>query len=553
MRVLQGLVALGCVLCAPVCAREPVRAKQGMVVAQEPLAVDVGLRVLKNGGNAVDAAVAVGFALAVTHPQAGNIGGGGFMLIRFADGRSTFLDFRERAPGKATRTMYQDASGNVTKASVEGWTSAGVPGTVRGFEYAHSKYGSRKWAELIGPAAALARNGFEVSYGLADSIKGSPKLPQSAESKRIFLGVRPGDTLRQPELARVLGRIARLGAKDFYEGETARVLAAEMARNGGLITLADLKDYAVVERAPLTGTYKGYGIVTAPPPSSGGVGLLQMLGMLDGSGYEKSGAGSAGSIHYVAETMRRFFADRSRYLGDPAFSSLRVAELLAPAYVRQRAASIQADRATPSASLLPGLPEPERGGQTTHYNVVDAAGNAVAVTYTLNDRYGNGITVPGLGFLLNDEMDDFTSKPGAPNAFGLIQGEVNAIAPGKRPLSSMTPTIVTRDGQFFMALGAPGGARIITAVLQVLLNVVDFRMNAKDAVDAPRFHHQWQPDVLSLDPGISPDTAALLRTMGYTLDDSPGWVPAQVNAIVKEGGWLQGASDDRAGGKAAGY
>ena len=551
MRVWCGIIALA--LCLPLLAREPVRARQGMVVAQEPLATDAGLRVLKSGGNAIDAAVAVGFALAVTHPQAGNIGGGGFMLIRFADGRSTFIDFRERAPGKASRTMYVDATGKVTRGSVEGWTSAGVPGTVRGLEYAHSKYGSRKWAELVTPAVELARNGFEVSFGLAESIRGSAKLPQSAESKKIFLGAAPGDTLRQPDLARVLGRIAGNGAKDFYEGETARVLAAEMERNGGLITLADLKAYEVVERKPLTGTYKGYGIITAPPPSSGGVGLIQMLGMLDGSGYEKSGAGSAATIHYVAETMRRFFADRSKFLGDPGFSPLRVDELLAPAYIRQRAAAIDLNRATSSASLLPGLPEPERGGQTTHYNVVDAAGNAVAVTYTLNDRYGNGITVPGLGFLLNDEMDDFTSKPGAPNAFGLIQGEVNAIAPGKRPLSSMTPTIVTRDGQFYMALGAPGGARIITSVLQVLLNVVDFRMNVKDAVDAPRFHHQWQPDVLSLEPGISPDTAILLRVRGHKLDDSPGVVPAQVNAILKDGGWLQGASDDRAGGKAAGY
>jgi gamma-glutamyltranspeptidase/glutathione hydrolase len=551
MRVLHGSIALA--LCVPLLAREPVRARQGMVVAQEPLATDVGVRVLKSGGNAVDAAVAVAFALAVTHPQAGNIGGGGFMLIRLADGRTTFVDFRERAPGKATRTMYVDPAGKVTKGSVEGWTSAGVPGTVRGLEYAHAKYGTRKWAELVTPAAELARTGFEVSYGLAESIRGSAKLPQSAESKRIFLGASAGDTLRQPDLAKVLTRIATLGAKDFYEGETARVLADEMARNGGLITLEDLKNYAVIERKPLTGTYKGYGIITAPPPSSGGVGLLQMLGMLNGSGYEKNGAGSAAAIHQVAETMRRFFADRSKFLGDPEFSKLRVDDLLAPAYIKQRAATIDPNRATPSATLLPGLPEPERGGQTTHFNIVDAAGNAVAVTYTLNDRYGNGITVPGLGFLLNDEMDDFTAKPGAANAFGLIQGEVNAIEPGKRPLSSMTPTIVTKDGQFYMALGAPGGARIITAVLQVLLNVIDFKMNVRDAVDAPRFHHQWQPDVLSLDPGISPDTAIMLRVRGHKLDDSPGYVPAQVNAILKDGTWLLGASDDRAGGKAAGY
>jgi gamma-glutamyltranspeptidase/glutathione hydrolase len=523
-----------------------------MVVVQEPLAADVGLRVLKSGGNAVDAAVAIGFALAVTHPQAGNIGGGGFMLVRFADGRSTFVDFRERAPAAATRTMYQDAAGNVTRGSVEGWSSAGVPGTVKGLEYAHSKWGSRKWADLLAPAVTLARTGFPVSYGLAESIHGSPKLPQSEESRRIFLSVHAGDTLRQPALARVLQRIGRDGARDFYEGETARLLAAEMARHGGLITQRDLRDYAVIERAPLVGTYKGFGVITAPPPSSGGVGLLQILGMLDGSGYEKTGAGSGASIHFVTETMRRFFADRSRYLGDPAFSNLRVADLLSPAYIAARRASIT-DRATPSAAVLPGLPEPERGGQTTHFNVVDAQGNAVAVTYTLNDRYGNGITVPGLGFLLNDEMDDFTAKPGAPNMFGLVQGETNAIAAGKRPLSSMTPTILTRGGQFYMALGAPGGARIITAVLQVLLNVVDFKMNVRDAVDAPRFHHQWQPDVLSLDPGVSPDTRALLQARGHVLDDSPGWVPAQVNAIVNDGGWLQGASDDRAGGKAVGY
>jgi gamma-glutamyltranspeptidase / glutathione hydrolase len=524
-----------------------------MIVAQEPLAVDVGLRVLKNGGNAVDAAVAVGFALAVTHPQAGNIGGGGFMLVRFADGRSTFLDFRERAPQKAARLMYVDRAGNVTKGSVEGWTSAGVPGTVRGFGYAHEKYGSRKWTELVTPAVELARNGFEVSYGLWTSLKGSSKLPQSADSKRIFLSAEPGDTLRQVDLARVLERIARNGAREFYDGETGRILAAEMTRHGGLITNEDLHDYAVIERAPLQGTYRGYEILTAPPPSSGGVGILQMMGMLGGSGYEKSGAGSASSIHYVSETMRRFFADRSRYLGDPAYASLRVPELLSQDYVRVRRSTIDADKATPSGAVLPGLPDAERGGQTTHFNVVDAAGNAVAVTYTLNDRYGNGITVPRLGFLLNDEMDDFASKPGSANLFGLIQGEVNAIAPGKRPLSSMTPTIVTRDGKFYMALGGPGGSRIITSVLQVLLNVFDFGMNVQEAVDAPRIHQQWQPDVLAVESGVSPDTRELLRLKGHTIDLGTGVVPAQVNAIVRIGEWLEGANDDRAGGKAAGY
>jgi gamma-glutamyltranspeptidase/glutathione hydrolase len=541
----------------PMLAHEPVRARQAMVVAQESLAADVGVAILKSGGNAVDAAVAMGFALAVTYPQAGNIGGGGFMLIRFADGKSTFIDFRERAPGKATRTMYQDASGNVTKASVEGWTSAGVPGTVRGLEYAHGKFGTRKWADLVAPATGLARDGFAVSYALSESLRTNTKLPTWPESKRIFLknGERyaPGEILKQPELAAVLDRIAKNGAREFYEGETAKKLAAAMEQNKGTITLEDLRTYQAVERKPLEGSYHGFGIVTAPPPSSGGVGLLQMLGILDGSGYEKTGFGSAATIHYVAEVMRRFYADRSEYLGDPDVTPLRISELLDPVYIKQRRATIRSDRATPSVDVRPGLPPKEGGTQTTHFNVVDTAGNAVAVTYTLNDRYGNGITIPGLGFLLNDEMDDFAAKPGSPNGFGLIQGELNAIAPGKRPLSSMTPTILTKGGQFYMALGGPGGSRIITSVLQVLLNVVDFHMNVQEAVDAPRFHHQWQPDVLSLEHGISPDTDALLRSKGHTVDHLPGWVPAQVNAIVKDQGWLQGASDDRAAGKAAGY
>jgi gamma-glutamyltranspeptidase/glutathione hydrolase len=545
-----GMMAVLCgLLCVPLRAREPVRARRAMVVAQEPLAVDVGLRVLQRGGNAVDAAVAVGFALAVTHPQAGNLGGGGFMLIRFADGRATFLDFRERAPLAATRDMYASDP----RGSVEGWRSAGVPGTVRGFEYAQRKYGRLRWADVVMPAVRLAREGFEISYGLAESLRGSPKLPLSAESRRIFLGRSAGDRLRQPELARTLARIARQGANDFYEGETARRLASEMARNGGLITLEDLKAYAVAEREPLRGRYRGFEIWTAPPPSSGGIGLLQMLGMLEDSGYERSGAGAAATIHWLAEAMRRFYADRSQYLGDPDFGTVPVRELLDGAYLRARRASIDLERATPSAAIRPGLPAAERGGETTHYNVVDVAGNAVAVTYTLNDRYGSGITVPGLGFLLNDEMDDFTARPGAPNAFGLIQGEVNAIAPGKRPLSSMTPTIVARDGEFFLALGGPGGARIISAVLQVFLNVVDFAMNVQEAVDAPRVHHQWQPDTLFLEPGISPDTEAILRRMGHSIDHAPGWVPAQVNAIMRVDGWLAGASDGRAGGKAEGY
>jgi gamma-glutamyltranspeptidase/glutathione hydrolase len=543
--------------CAVVNAHEPVRARHAMVVAEEPLAADAGLAVLKNGGNAVDAAVAVGFALAVTHPFAGNLGGGGFMLVRFADGRSTFIDFREKAPGKASRDMYLDAQGKPTRDSLDGWRSVGVPGSVRGFEFAQSKYGRKKWTEDLAPAVELAAQGFPLSYKSAESLRGAANLGADPESKRVFQNsgafYSAGDRLVQPQLAATLKRIANAGSRDFYEGETARRLADAMAQHGGLITLSDLKNYQAVERAPLTGTYRGLSIVTAPLPSSGGIGLLQMLGMLEGSGYEKSGAGSAASIHYIAEVMRRFFADRSQYLGDADFVKVPVKGLLDAAYLRQRRASIDGNRATPSDQLNPGKPAGREGSETTHYSIVDAAGNAVAVTYTLNNGYGSGVTVPGLGFLLNDEMDDFTAKPNSPNLFGLVQGEANAIEPGKRPLSAMTPTIVVRDGKPFLVLGAPGGPRITTAVLQVLLNVIDFGMNIQDAVDAPRFHHQWKPDRLYLERSISPDTVALLKAFGHQVEYSPGVVLARVEAILIDTGWLQGAADSRWVGKAAGY
>jgi gamma-glutamyltranspeptidase/glutathione hydrolase len=362
-----------------------------------------------------------------------------------------------------------------------------------------------------------------------------------------------GDRLLQPQLAATLQRIASAGSREFYEGETARIFAEEMSRHGGLITLADLKAYRAVERTPLTGSYRGYTIVTAPLPSSGGIGLLQILGMLEGSGYEKTGAGSAASIHYTAEAMRRAFADRAQYLGDPDFVKVPVQGLLDAAYLRRRRETIDPQHATPSSQLNAGEPAGREGTETTHYSIVDAEGNAVAVTYTLNNGYGSGVTVPGLGFLLNDEMDDFTAKPDSPNLFGLVQGKGNAIAPGKRPLSAMAPTIVLRDGKLFMVLGAPGGPRIITAVLQVLLNVIDFRMGIQDAVDAPRFHHQWKPDRLYLEPGVSPDTVALLQARGHQIEYSPGVVLARVAAILIDAGWLQGAADPRWVGKAAGY
>jgi gamma-glutamyltranspeptidase / glutathione hydrolase len=538
-------------------ARQPVRARHAMVAAQEPLATDVGVAVLKNGGNAVDAAVAVGFALAVTHPTAGNLGGGGFMLIRLADGRTTFIDFRERAPGKSSHDMYLDASGKPTRDSIEGWRASGVPGSVRGFEMAQREYGREKWADLMQPAIALASKGFPLSYAQSESFRNSRSLAKYPESARIFQ--RGGkfydvdEVFRQPELAATLERIAKGGSKEFYEGETAQKLADAMAKNGGLITLADLKNYVAVERKTLTGKYRNFDIITLPPPSSGGAGVLQMMGMLEGSGYEKSGAGSAASIHFMAETMRRFYADRNEYMGDPDFVKVPLAGMLDPVYIQKRRASIDVNHATPSDKVNPGHPKGSESTETTHFSVVDADGNAVAVTYTLNGSFGSGVTVPGLGFLMNNEMDDFAVKPGEPNMFNLVQGEANAIQPGKRPLSSMTPTILLKDGKLFMVVGAPGGSRIVTSVMQVILNVVDFGMNAQDAVDFPRFHHQWKPDKLYLEKGISPDTVALLKAKGHDVDYSAGAVGARVEAIVIDGGWLQGGSDGRGTGKAAGY
>ena len=540
-------------------AHDPVYAKKGMVVAQEPLAVDVGVSVLKSGGNAVDAAIAVGFALAVTFPYAGNLGGGGFMLVRMADGRTSFFDFREKAPLKATHDMYLDASGKLTRDSLVGWRASGVPGTVRGLELAHQKYSTQKWADLIRPAVELADKGFPVSRSMMDSLRASSHygLSDFPETKRIFLKdgnfYEWNEMLRQPELARTLERIAKEGSKDFYEGETAHILASEMEKNGGLITLQDLREYQAIERKPLEGDYRGYHIITSPPPSSGGIGILQMLQMLEGTGYDKSGAGSANTYHYLAEVMRRFYADRNEYLGDSDFVKDPIALLLDPAYVRKRRESIDSTLATASDSINPGLPAGKESSDTTHYTIADEQGNVVAVTYTLNAGYGSGVTVPGVGFLLNDEMDDFASKPGSPNLFGLVQGEANSIAPGKRPLSSMVPTIVLKDGKPFLALGAPGGSRIITAVMQVMLNVMDFGMNVQDAIDFPRVHHQWKPDRLEFERGISPDTIALLKKAGYHIEESKPAVLARVEGILIHDGWMQGGHDERGAGKAAGY
>ncbi len=539
------------------------RAQHGMVVAQEPFAADVGLQILKNGGNAVDAAVAVGFALAVTHPKAGNIGGGGFMLIRMANGKTTFFDFREAAPQKASRDMYLDDKGTPTKDSIFGWRSSGVPGAVAGFAAAHKKFGTQKWQQLVDPAVKLAEQGFVVSPQLEHSLANDNKaLATDPESKRIFLRdgnpYKAGETFKQPELAETLRRIAQYGAKGFYEGATAKELAAQMQAHGGLITEADLKAYKVMERVPLEGNYKDFHVITAPPPSAGGVGLLQMLGMLEGTGYDSEGPDSAKATHYEAEAMRRFYADRSEYLGDPAFYNVPVKALLDKAYVEWRRKTIDPDHATPSEMISPGLPKVQvarvsqfESSETTHFNVVDEKGNAVAVTYTLNNLYGNAITVPKLGFLLNDEMDDFAAKPGVPNMFGVVGGDANAIEPGKRPLSSMTPTIITKGGKLFMVTGAPGGSRITTGVMEVILDVLDFHMNPQDAVDLPRFHEQWKPDVLYLQNGFPPQAAESLRAMGYEIKPIGG--VAIVEAIVVNKGTLEGGTESRLNGKVAGY
>jgi gamma-glutamyltranspeptidase / glutathione hydrolase len=544
-------------------AKEPVRAAHGMVVAQEPIAADAGLAVLQAGGNAVDAAIAVGFALAVTHPMAGNLGGGGFMLVRLSNGKSTFFDFREAAPAKANRDMYLGADGNPTKDSIFGWRSSGVPGSVAGFEAAYKKFASKRWKELLAPSVKLAREGFPVSRTLAESLTGRQNpIAADPESTRIFLRdhnpYKAGETLKQTDLADTLERIQKEGARGFYEGETAKRLEKDMAAHGGLITAEDLKNYKAIERVPLEGNYKDFHIITAPPPSAGGIGLLQMMGMLTGTHYDSDGANSPKAVHYEAEAMRRFYADRSEYLGDPGFYNVPVKALLDPPYLEWRRKNIDPEHATPSEAIEPGLPKTQsahiswtEGDDTTHYNVVDAKGNAVAVTYTLNNLYGNGITAPGLGFLLNDEMDDFAAKPGSPNMFGVLGGDANAIEPGKRPLSSMTPTIITRGGKLFMVVGAPGGSRITTGVLQVILDVLDFHMNPQDAVDLPRFHHQWKPDVLSLQNGFPPQAAEVLARMGYQIRPIGG--VARVEAIVMKDGMLEGGTESRMSGKVAGY
>ncbi len=526
-RSLAGLwlATLLLALCAPVLAqRAPVEAEHGMVVSASQIASEIGMDVMKRGGNAADAAVATGLALAVVYPRAGNLGGGGFATLRLASGKATTIDFRETAPAAASRDMYLDASGQVISGqSTVGYKAAGVPGTVAGLALLHQKYGSGKlsWSELLEPAHRLAEAGFTVSTNLARDLRSSERLlGRFPESKRIFLRdgkfYEPGEVFKQPELAKTLQRMQKSGAREFYTGETAKLIAADMKANGGTIALADLAAYEAVERPALTGSYRGYDIVTMGPPSSGGLALLQMLGMLEPREVTTLGYHSAAQIHLFVEVMRRAFRDRANFLGDADYVQVPVERLLDKTYIAGLMKDFDPNRATPSDALKASAIPPAESTQTTHFSVVDAAGNAVSITYTLNGLYGNGVTVPGAGFLLNNEMDDFTSKVGAPNGYGLIQGESNAIAPGKRPLSSMTPTIVARGGKPFLITGSPGGPTIINTVFLVITNVIDFDMSVTRAVDAPRFHHQWQPDTIRYEPNFtSSDTIEQLAARGH--------------------------------------
>ena len=550
----------------------PVRAKSAMVASQHELASEIGVAVMKRGGNAVDAAIAVGIALAVVYPEAGNIGGGGFMLMRRANGETFAIDYREMAPRAATRDLFVDSKGELIKgegSSTVGYRAPGVPGTLAGFDLAFRKYGSGKvsWAELVRPARLIAQRGYILSKRLAELFKDYREtLSKYDDSRRIFLNdgklFEEGDRLVQADLGRTLARIERLGAREFYTGQTARMIAADMKANGGLITLEDLQNYRAAERKPLTGTYRGFQIISMPPPSSGGAVMLSTLNMLETFGASDLEFGSAKKYHLLAEASRRAFADRGEFMGDPDFSAIPVGQLIDKNYARRRASSIDMKRASSSKEIGPGnIAEKSESMDTTHYTVVDPAGTVVSNTYTINDLYGSRVTAKGTGVLLNDEMDDFSARPGAPNLFGLIQGQRNAVRPSARPLSSMTPTIVLRkDGSVWFALGARGGPRIISAVTQTVINVIDHGMNIQAAIDAPRIHHQWLPDELRYELfGMSPDTLAILRGYGHNLRgyghkfSTPGTIASATGIMIDENGYRLGAIDSRSDGAAIGY
>jgi len=537
----------------------PVHSLHGMVSSESALASDVGVEVLRKGGNAVDAAVATGFALAVTMPNSGNIGGGGFMILHDGKtGKDTAIDFREMAPAGASRNMYLDANGNVIQdKSLFTQAAIGVPGTVAGLTYALEHYGTMKRADLVAPAVKLANNGFPVGETLAGLfVAEHDHLVKWDGTRKVFEhnGKLPvtGELLRNPDLGKSLALIGRDGAKAFYDGPIGAAIVKEAQAHDGLITAEDLKNYKVVERTPVRGNYRGYEIVSMPPPSSGGVHVVQILNILSNFPLKDWGPNSAKTIHAMAEAEKRAYADRSEYLGDPDFVKVPVKGLTSPAYAKELANQIDMEHATPSAQIKPGKPQPYESDQTTHFVVADSHGSVVSVTYTLNTNFGSGIVASGTGILLNNEMDDFSAKPGVPNAYGLVGGDANAVQPKKRPLSSMSPTIVLKDGKPWLVTGSPGGARIITTTLQVLVNTIDFGMNPAEAGSAVRVHHQWLPDELRVERGLSPDTVAILRSMGHKVVERQSMGDTQTIQILPTG--FYGYADQRdPNGAARGY
>ncbi|MCU7494981.1 MAG: gamma-glutamyltransferase [Ignavibacteria bacterium] len=538
---------------------DPERGKKGMVVSASDLASQVGMLILKRGGNAVDAAVATGFALAVTYPAAGNIGGGGFMVIHLKNGKDVALDYREKAPLKASRNMYLDSLGNFDASrSREGFLSAGVPGSVAGLIYALEKYGTMKLEDVIQPAIDLATDGFPLSFRLSESIASEfREFQKYSSSAKVFTEggelLKEGFIFKQPDLALTLSLIKEHGRDGFYKGTVAELIEKQSEKMGGIITKEDLENYSVVEKEPVKGTYRGFGIISMPPSSSGGIALIEALNILENFSFDKSDWNSSLYIHRLVEALRYVYADRSKYLGDEAFYHVPKEWLTSKEYARIIFMKIS-DKAALSKDILPGVNPAEESLQTTHYSVVDQYGNAVSTTTTLNSSYGCKIVVDGAGFLLNNEMDDFSAKPGEPNQYGLTGNEANAIQPGKRMLSCMTPTIILKDGKPFMVTGSPGGSTIITVVLQTILNVLDFGMNIQQAIDAPRIHHQWLPDELYFEKfGISKDTYDNLKNMGYVFGGTRTLGRAEGILINPKDGTIYGATDPRGYGKAAGF
>ena len=543
----------------PAASRSPARGRNGMVVSADSLASAAGIEILRRGGNAVDAAVAVGFVLAVTYPEAGNLGGGGFMVIRMAGGKSTMIDFREKAPAAATRDMYLDGRGRpVREKSLDGPLAAGVPGTVDGLLTALDEYGSLGRESVIRPALDLAGEGFPVTDHLARAL--SEEIPRFAlypsTMKAFTRNGKPyrwGDTLRQPDLAATLRTIIDRGGEGFYTGDVARRIVAEMKNEGGIITAEDLRDYVSVERDPLVGSYRGFEILTAAPPSSGGVLLIQILNSLERFDLRHMGWNSSSAVHVIASACQHAFADRSQFLGDPDFVRIPVADLISKQYAAARLSDFDSLKALRSSLIRSGDPR-ENGHQTTHYCVADGFGNVVSVTYTLNGLFGCKAVVEGAGFFLNNEMDDFTVKPGALNMFGLVGGVPNQIEPLKRMLSSMAPTIVVKENRPFLLVGARGGSRIPTSVAQIISNVIDFGMSVQEAVDAPRVHHQWIPDTLLFEKrGLAADVLRNLGSMGYALQEIDGTAEAEALMVDPQGGWFLGGADPREEGFAIGY